>query len=760
MKKQGIQPDSVTINTLVDAAVSTGNLYIAEDLIKHPMATPGVEAYTALITGYSSYGKVIEAFRMLNFMISRQILPNSYTLTALMKTCVTKGDWERARELLYIGNIYLNSTTSKTTTTYPPASLHVQPLGKGPYLKPQELAVLHGSYVIGLCGIAVSSEDPQDRELFIKEAQYELINMEENKLKPDTATMNAFIQALCSMLPARITDALLILRAMKIEDIQPDDYTYSILFTALGREGYVDEALQLFRNTDRYMDTPALNSLLRAFISGPNPLQAIQIYNEIISQNSVIENGKFLPSKYTFTILYLAISRSISPLKFMSPVEATVGRESNAQLKKDALNDKSKSRRTSTKPLRFLTTFSRNNTDSNSSVDYRGVTVDTTIGSDSINYKAKSVLGEVVKSIGDKLSAQIANSDRFYEIQGIHGNFLRSSYGLGEEVEETEAEQPSDDLTQPLVYDVNSGRFYEQIDKVTSAAIKQGVDMTKNVDTKSIDSNKGGTDQKIPIKSSSMKVGSLSVNVDTSNKSKKDYSAEDLLDESPKDLADKFLDIVEPVDRYGPPDNLDNLRITYNKDLEAKLKKTRLMNEQKIASQLALITSNDTESNNENYVSVDLSELEPDQLLQKLFLSMRYEYNIEADEIMISALNSLFISTNDYRPSDNEEFSGSRPGFKPTTPPSVSLGWGQKNVLSKKTAELVFADLVISGWHPNMFQPVLYSCGYSQRKVAELLRDEKDNLAIKKIRSSAASIRIFKKHDWNNVESGWNGFFG
>lgn len=32
MKKQGIQPDSVTINTLVDAAVSSGNLYIAEDV--------------------------------------------------------------------------------------------------------------------------------------------------------------------------------------------------------------------------------------------------------------------------------------------------------------------------------------------------------------------------------------------------------------------------------------------------------------------------------------------------------------------------------------------------------------------------------------------------------------------------------------------------------------------------------------------------------------------------------------------------------
>ena len=40
---------------------------------------------------------------MLNLMISKEVLPNSFTLTALMKTCVTKGDWESARELLCIG---------------------------------------------------------------------------------------------------------------------------------------------------------------------------------------------------------------------------------------------------------------------------------------------------------------------------------------------------------------------------------------------------------------------------------------------------------------------------------------------------------------------------------------------------------------------------------------------------------------------------------------------------------------------------------
>jgi hypothetical protein len=45
----------------------------------------------------------VEAFRILNFMMAQSIQPNSYTLTALMKTCVKKEDWSRARELLIIG---------------------------------------------------------------------------------------------------------------------------------------------------------------------------------------------------------------------------------------------------------------------------------------------------------------------------------------------------------------------------------------------------------------------------------------------------------------------------------------------------------------------------------------------------------------------------------------------------------------------------------------------------------------------------------
>ena len=81
--------------------------------------------------------------------------------------------------------------------------------------------------------------------------------MKTDGMKPDTATLNAFIQGLCAMGSTtdeftsstsaktgsgrRVTDALLVLRAMRREQIEPDDYTYSILFAALGgclNDGY------------------------------------------------------------------------------------------------------------------------------------------------------------------------------------------------------------------------------------------------------------------------------------------------------------------------------------------------------------------------------------------------------------------------------------------------------------------------------------------------------------------------------------------
>jgi pentatricopeptide repeat protein len=526
------------------------------------------------------------------------------------------------------------------------------------YLIMKDISVLHGSYVIGLCTLAVSSEDPDDREMYLKEAQYELITMEEKNLKPDTATMNAFIQALCAMTPARVTDALLILRAMKIEDIGPDDYTYSILFTALGKEGYIDEALQLFRSTDKVMDTPALNALLRAFIGGPNPLHAVQIYQELVFANSsIIEQSQFLPSKYTFTILYLAISRSISPQKFSTPSQ----RKSYGYFDDGGREITGKDRRTKLKPMRFLSTLRGATGESYEPVKTASgdVVVDTTIRNVSPPQRALSVLGEVVKSIGVKLNAkknsQAAASP--YSVTGVHGNYVKSTY---EEVKPPPqvVEEPEKSLS--MAYDESSGRFYESSrEKKTKALFDKNIDRT------------GSTSDLRKVTE------------------RQAYTADDLMEDD--------MNRNPKYDKFGPPDNLDILRGTYFKNQEAKARSaSKIPTALKTSGMDAYGEESLRDSKN-----VDLVNLNADNLLQKLFLSMRFDYNIEADEIMISALNSLFTTTNQFESSRNDASAGAsasgseisdkndlaapynvKNNYKPSTPTAVTLGWAKKSGLS------------------------------------------------------------------------------
>lgn len=523
----------------------------------------------------------------------------------------------------------------------------------------KDISVLHGSYVIGLCTLAVSSEDPDDREMYLKEAQYELITMEEKNLKPDTATMNAFIQALCAMTPARVTDALLILRAMKIEDIGPDDYTYSILFTALGKEGYIDEALQLFRSTDKVMDTPALNALLRAFIGGPNPLHAVQIYQELVFANSsIIEQSQFLPSKYTFTILYLAISRSISPQKFSTPSQ----RKSYGYFDDGGREITGKDRRTKLKPMRFLSMLRGATSESFEPVKTASgdVVVDTTIRNVSPPQRALSVLGEVVKSIGVKLNAkknsQAAASP--YSVIGVHGNYVKSTYEEVKPPLPPVVEEPEKSLS--MAYDESSGRFYESSREKKTKAL-----FDKNVDSA------GSTSDLRKVKE------------------RQAYTADDLMEDD--------MNRNPKYDKYGPPDKLDILRETYFKNQEAKARSaSKIPTALKTSGMDAYGEESLRDSKN-----VDLVNLNADNLLQKLFLSMRFDYNIEADEIMISALNSLFTTNNQFESSPNSAgASGSGGGgeisdkndlvapykvknnYKPSTPTAVTLGWAKKSGLS------------------------------------------------------------------------------
>jgi len=70
----------------------------------------------------------------------------------------------------------------------------------------------------------------------LNDAKTALSNMARNQISPDTATINAFLQSLCSFAKPKVAEGFLLLTAMMdLKLMVPDDFTYSILFKALGK---------------------------------------------------------------------------------------------------------------------------------------------------------------------------------------------------------------------------------------------------------------------------------------------------------------------------------------------------------------------------------------------------------------------------------------------------------------------------------------------------------------------------------------------
>lgn len=285
--------DSITVNTLVDTCTQNGGIEEAEHLLSDQefggeRMTPGVEAYTSLITAYADRAMLGNAFKVLDLMAKRDIKPNKYTLTSLMNACFRAEDLNAAKSLL--------NKASKSSSP----------------MKQEHLRSLHGAYLAGLSKLPNTISNI-DTIYAVKEAFMEILRM---NLVPDTVTMNAFIQSLCRNEPSRLKEAMEIVNAMLHEGFCPDDYTYSILFTALGEAGEVTEVKELYKKAKVKFDEPTINSMLNAYASSPDPLSAIDIFEDMTKRNySKGEIEFFIPTKITYTILFSALSRAFAPVR-------------------------------------------------------------------------------------------------------------------------------------------------------------------------------------------------------------------------------------------------------------------------------------------------------------------------------------------------------------------------------------------------------------------------------------------------------------
>ena len=303
-----MKPDTITINTLVDAAILAGRLSLAEDLLTRPLVLevlPGVEAFTALIRAHASEGDGGAGIRVYNLMLSREVQPNDLTENAYISSLIASRKLDTARQILHKKIIAFESSEA-TESTF-------------------SLKMVFSAYILGTCKLFHEVDEPFLRERLLDESQRALVDMDRLHIMPDVRVMNAFLDCIGdSTRPYKLQEMVTLVWLMVDCGISPDEFSYNSLFSALGKGGAVDTLVRLLPlvKNRHFVDTVTVNSFMRGLVSTEHPLDTIDAYYRLFNATKPDEesapvarpgnsNIVFQPTKVTFTILFLAIVSSL-----------------------------------------------------------------------------------------------------------------------------------------------------------------------------------------------------------------------------------------------------------------------------------------------------------------------------------------------------------------------------------------------------------------------------------------------------------------
>jgi pentatricopeptide repeat protein len=762
MLERRVEPDSVTINTLVTACVAHGRLEEAEAFLymeeglsgAGTRVAPGVEAYSSLISGYAAIGDDKGAFRTYTTMRREGILPNGFTLTALMDSCLRAGKAQRARQYLDSGVPALYEQPVVASG----AGLEIEGQGqrklrttkKELALGAQELTALHGAYVAGTARMAVerieqarsyaarahgeensynnhdnvnSSEYDAPSELLaaaqaahsnsrlmLARAALALDEMVNTLgIAPDTVTMNAFLKALCAVCEGRprlIQEALLLFTAMKQPSttqkqtkqqqqatektgtaffVAPDDFTYSILFTAIGRAGYVSSALQLlqmrYRERGSFSTTITTNSKRKEKLAGGSSSA-----NSRSESNGNGGKGELLPGMdvtATNSLLSAFLGGDAAPLavlKMAFSLHPKLGA---------AVNDRSSDTTATTtsdigKKADSSVTVARELKEAAAAEQQGG-------GQASSNSPPDVITFQIVFAAVTKLM-------RFYCSGGSTGN--------GGAAADSSGNTPAYTLLQQLTYS-GSG-------------------------SSSKDDDEEGEDQYLllsgltPEGPTNGALGAAIRSLSFLYLANPD-SAAAAAAPTPVTVSSTIMDrqVQQALDSSNGDDSSSSVTAEQNRSSDSDDVMMGMMGGNGGASTAS---------------ATSISKEALDRLLVRSYNSMRDEFKVIPDAPLVSTLNRLFLLSHSQSQSPyNNNYNDN------------------KNVFSKATARVVFEDLVCLGTSPEDLPAVLRACGYTPRQENDL-RNNRGGI-VDSMRKNRASTKLFRKYGWNSFDSGWTGFF-
>ncbi|KAL2613475.1 hypothetical protein R1flu_025167 [Riccia fluitans] len=105
MYTQGIEPDIISFNILLEACVAGGHVREAQKVfenLKKRALKPTVVTYTTLINVYASAGHRGDALLLLSEMLAHNCLPNAVTFSSLITACARDGVYDEAEKLFQV----------------------------------------------------------------------------------------------------------------------------------------------------------------------------------------------------------------------------------------------------------------------------------------------------------------------------------------------------------------------------------------------------------------------------------------------------------------------------------------------------------------------------------------------------------------------------------------------------------------------------------------------------------------------------------
>ncbi|KAG0488143.1 hypothetical protein HPP92_006954 [Vanilla planifolia] len=293
--KPRIQPEVYSLNLLLDSLCKCSLIVEAEEIFRRVKGKviPIAETYNILFFGWCRVHEPKKAMNVLEEMLDRGLVPESFTYNAAIDSFCSAGMIAEARELFEFMRTKGSTISSPTAKTY---SVMIVALAKFDMMDEcfKLLSDMRG------CGCLpdVSTYKDLIEGMCLAgkiDAAYKILEeMAEKGYPPDILTYNCFLKVLCNL--KKNEEALLLCEKMIEAGCEPSVHTYNMLITMFFLMEDADQAICIWNEMDkrgctRSEDTHCI--MIDGFFSCKRVEDACFLLEEVIDKGMKLPYKRF-----------------------------------------------------------------------------------------------------------------------------------------------------------------------------------------------------------------------------------------------------------------------------------------------------------------------------------------------------------------------------------------------------------------------------------------------------------------------------------